>query len=105
MTEDPKPKKMCGFATLSPEKRREIAKLGGRAAQDQGKAHRFTREEAQAAGRKSGAMAAAREGHLMTIGAAGGHARAANRRLVAEEDRRAELMAAEESECADVVPE
>ena len=36
------------------ERQREIARRGGRAAHEQGKAHRWTSAEAQAAGRKGG---------------------------------------------------
>jgi uncharacterized protein len=43
-----------GFASLSPEMRRHIAGKGGRAAQEMGKAHQWTSEEARAAGRKGG---------------------------------------------------
>ena len=43
-----------GFQDRSPEQRREIAAKGGRAAQRAGTAHRWTREEASAAGRKGG---------------------------------------------------
>lgn len=41
-----------GFAVLSPEKKREIASMGGKAAHEHGRAHRFTTEEARAAGKK-----------------------------------------------------
>ena len=41
-----------GFAVLSPEKKREIASMGGKAAHEHGRAHRFTSEEARAAGKK-----------------------------------------------------
>lgn len=41
-----------GFAVLSPEKKREIARMGGKAAHEHGRAHRFTSEEARAAGKK-----------------------------------------------------
>lgn len=43
------PKKPRGFAAISPERRREIAKKGGQAAQATGRAHRWNREEALAA--------------------------------------------------------
>lgn len=43
-----------GFASLSPERRREIAASGGRRGHQLGVAHRFTSEEAQAAGRIGG---------------------------------------------------
>ena len=39
-----------GFAAMSPERQREIASLGGRAAHQSGHAHEFTSEEARAAG-------------------------------------------------------
>ena len=45
-------KKKRGFGSMSKEKRREIASLGGRAAQAAGTAHRWTKEEASAAGKK-----------------------------------------------------
>ncbi len=41
-----------GFAVLSPEKKREIASMGGKAAHEHGRAHRFTSEKACAAGKK-----------------------------------------------------
>ena len=43
-----------GFASMDREKQREIASKGGRAAHKIGAAHEWTREEAQAAGRKGG---------------------------------------------------
>jgi general stress protein YciG len=44
-----------GFASMDPDKQREIASKGGRAAHVQGTAHEWTSEEARAAGRKGGA--------------------------------------------------
>ena len=41
-----------GFASMSPEKKREIASKGGKAAHAMGTAHKWTSEEPQAAGRK-----------------------------------------------------
>jgi general stress protein YciG len=43
-----------GFALISPERRREISRMGGKAAHEAGTAHEFTQEEARAAGRKGG---------------------------------------------------
>lgn len=43
-----------GFASMSPEKQREIASKGGKAAHQKGTAHEFTSEEAREAGRKGG---------------------------------------------------
>ncbi|HEY7347391.1 MAG TPA: KGG domain-containing protein [Ktedonobacterales bacterium] len=44
-----------GFASMDPDKQREIASKGGRAAHVQGTAHEWTSDEARAAGRKGGA--------------------------------------------------
>lgn len=43
-----------GFASMDRIKQRQIASKGGRAAHKKGSAHEWTREEAQAAGRKGG---------------------------------------------------
>lgn len=45
-----------GFLSMSPEKKREVASKGGKAAHALGRAHVFTSEEAQAAGRKGGSI-------------------------------------------------
>jgi general stress protein YciG len=39
---------------MSPEKQREIASKGGRAAHEKGTAHEWTKEEARIAGQKGG---------------------------------------------------
>jgi hypothetical protein len=39
---------------MSPEKQKEIASKGGKAAHQKGTAHQFTSEEARAAGKKGG---------------------------------------------------
>jgi len=49
-----------GFAGMDPEKQRQIASKGGKAAHQKGRAHEFTPEEARAAGRN------ARHGHQQT---------------------------------------
>ena len=43
-----------GFAALTPERQREIASQGGRAAHQQGVAHEWSKDEARAAGKKGG---------------------------------------------------
>lgn len=43
-----------GFASMTREKQRAIASLGGKAAHKQGTAHKWDSYEAQAAGRKGG---------------------------------------------------
>ena len=45
-------KSVRGFAAMDPQRQREIASLGGRAAHQSGHAHEFTSDEARAAGRK-----------------------------------------------------
>ena len=43
-----------GFASMDPQRQREIASEGGRAAHEKGTAHEFTSDEAREAGRKGG---------------------------------------------------
>ena len=47
-------KERRGFASMTPEKQREIASKGGRAAHQKGTAHEWTSDEARSAGRKGG---------------------------------------------------
>lgn len=61
MEKKSKPKQHRGLATLSPERRREIASKGGRASQARGTAHQWTAEEASAAGKKGSASQAQRK--------------------------------------------
>ncbi len=55
--ESPRKKARRGFAAMSPEKQKEIASLGGKAAHAKGTAHEFSPEEARQAGRKGGQAA------------------------------------------------
>jgi general stress protein YciG len=52
-------KSLRGFAAMDPQRQREIASLGGRAAHQSGHAHEFTSEEARAAGKKRHARSGA----------------------------------------------
>lgn len=61
-------KKKRGFACMSPERRREIASKGGRHAQAMGRAHRFSHEEAVAAGQKGGQAVSQDRAHMAAIG-------------------------------------
>lgn len=54
-----------GFASMSPEKQREIASKGGRAAHMKGTAHEWTSEEARSAGRKGGQISRGGRGRLV----------------------------------------
>lgn len=47
-------KERRGFASMDPEKQREIARKGGIAAHEKGTGHQWTSEEAREAGRKGG---------------------------------------------------
>lgn len=57
--EPPKPKSRRGFASMSPERRIEIARLGGAAHRKEGRAFSVNRDLARAAGRKGGLQSAA----------------------------------------------
>lgn len=46
-----KPKSKRGFASLTPERRAEIASMGGRTAHQKGTAHKFNSAEGRAASR------------------------------------------------------
>ena len=61
-----------GFASMDPDKQREIARKGGRAAHEKGTAHEFTPDEARAAGRKGGERVSANRDHMSRIGRLGG---------------------------------
>jgi hypothetical protein len=52
---------------MSPEKQREIASKGGRAAHEKGTAHEWTADEARSAGRKGGQVSRGGRGRLTEI--------------------------------------
>lgn len=60
-------KERRGFASMSPEKQREIASKGGRAAHEKGTAHEWTPEEARNAGRKGGQISRGGRGRLVPV--------------------------------------
>jgi general stress protein YciG len=68
-----------GFASMDPQRQREIASEGGRAAHEKGTAHEFTSEEAREAGRKGGmARSANRRNAMSQSGSSGSHASGGN---------------------------
>lgn len=75
-----------GFAMMDPERQREIARKGGKAAHQQGRAHEFTPEEARVAGRKGGEAVSRDRQHMAEIGREGGQSRSLNRKLASERD-------------------
>ena len=52
--DQPKPKSRRGFASMSPEKRREIARKGGASVAPENRSYSRDRELAASAGRKGG---------------------------------------------------
>lgn len=57
-----------GFASMDPQRQREIASEGGRAAHEKGTAHEFTSEEAREAGRKGGQARSAKRNQMLQQG-------------------------------------
>lgn len=57
---------------MDPEKQREIASMGGKAAHQQGVAHEFDHREAVEAGRKGGEAVSQDRAHMAQIGRLGG---------------------------------
>ena len=74
-TSDERPRRATGFAAMNPEERREAARRGGISAHKSNRAHQFTREEAQAAGAKGGAIVSADREHMAMIGRRGAEKR------------------------------
>ena len=69
-----------GFASMDPNRQKEIASKGGRAAHAKGTAHEWSADEAREAGRKGGETVSRDRAHMAAIGREGGGARSANRR-------------------------
>ncbi|NBX69722.1 MAG: hypothetical protein EBR01_12255 [Proteobacteria bacterium] len=70
-----------GFASMDPQKQKEIASRGGKAAHAKGTAHEFTSEEARGAGRKGGLVVSRDRAHMVAIGREGGFMRAKKAKL------------------------
>ena len=62
MTQERKERR--GFASMTPERQREIASKGGRAAHQKGTAHQWNTDEAREAGRKGGLISRGGRGRL-----------------------------------------
>ena len=76
-----------GFASMDPDKQKEIASEGGKAAHEQGTAHEFDSEEAREAGRKGGEVVSRDREHMAEIGRKGGQASGGGNRRRDEEER------------------
>lgn len=89
-----------GFASMDPQRQREIASKGGKAAHAKGTAHEFDSDEARRAGRKGGEVVSRNRDHMAEIGRRGGEARGENRaqmRGASREDERASERTGERS--------
>ena len=61
-----------GFAAMSPERQKQIASEGGRAAHKLGVAHEWNSDEARKAGKKGGQIVSQNREHISEIGRRGG---------------------------------
>lgn len=75
-SDDDKPQAPWGFARVPKETLRQWASLGGKVAQHNRSAHRFTSETARAAGKRGGEAIAKDREHMRELGRRGGAARA-----------------------------
>lgn len=78
-------KRLRGFAAMSAEKQREIARKGGKAAHERGSAHEFSSDEARVAGRKGGEVVSRNREHMAAIGREGGRSHRNNLRRRGED--------------------
>ena len=85
---------------MDPERQREIASKGGRAAHEKGTAHQFTPDEARQAGRKGGGAVSQDRQHMAEIGRIGGQARGRKQRAKTEAESQPEIESSPESEPA-----
>ncbi|HMG69239.1 MAG TPA: KGG domain-containing protein [Chitinophagaceae bacterium] len=69
-----------GFASMDPERQRAIASQGGRAAHENGRAHKFNSEEAREAGQKGGEKVSRDREYMAEIGRRGGRSSGEQRR-------------------------
>ena len=81
-----------GFGSMDPDRQKQIARQGGKAAHARGSAHEFTSDEARQAGRKGGVAVSQNRQHMAEIGRRGGEARG-----VAHARRRAQQQTGGES--------
>jgi uncharacterized protein len=77
-----------GFASMDPQRKKEIASKGGRAAHEKGTAHEFTPDEARNAGRKGGEAVSRNRDHMASIGRRGGEAVSRDREHMANIGRK-----------------
>jgi general stress protein YciG len=61
-----------GFASMDPERLKEVGRRGGQSAQRLGKAHTFTQEETRQGGKKAGHAVSRDRAYMAEIGRRGG---------------------------------
>jgi general stress protein YciG len=83
---------------MDAHRQREIARKGGRAAHEKGKAHEFTPDEARAAGRKGGEKVSLNRKHMAEIGRRGGRSSAQRRRPGGNENEQSPMAQAEQEQ-------
>ena len=86
-------KTRTGFRAMDPETQRTIAGQGGRTAHRLGRAHIFSSEEAQKAGKRGGAAVAADRSHMSNIARKGTRSRRAKARLATIKTRNRRALA------------
>ena len=75
---------------MPPERQREIASKGGKAAHEMRRAHEFTSSTARSAGRKGGEIVSEDRQHMADIGRRGGYAAAQSKKEKAAQKARVE---------------
>lgn len=84
-------KRNRGFAAMSQEEQREIARKGGKAAHAKGTANEFDSHSAAEAGRKGGKAVSQNRQHMSEIGKKGGLARAKSKLNLSVDSTASEL--------------
>ncbi len=77
---------------MDPERQKEIASKGGRAAHEKGTAHEWSPVEARNAGRKGGVTVSQDRAHMAAIGREGGESRSAAARQARLSDREVPMI-------------
>lgn len=74
-----------GFQLMDPERHKQVAGMGGKAAKAAGKGYFFDAASGREAGKKGGAVTSSNREHMSQIGKLGGIASVAKRRAKAEQ--------------------
>jgi len=91
-----RPKRKQGFALLAPDQKRAVAQQGGKTAQANGTAYKWTSETARLAGKKGGSTIGRDREHMRAIGSKGGAAKLGYRRNKVEQISEPEMESSDE---------